>query len=204
MKQGARMAAMVVGSLVVTAVACVVLVKLDIQCLPAQLYPPDKPGDQSNPKLVAMFNEQIDGLDDGELNPARYPYLIPEAAANARLWLAEVREVVTHCRYGAPYKYNYFQFDVVLRSGEVLEDLHVSRDVCNDERQTAMRVTFEAGRVVEVKTDGSELERPLDHARAAVARTVEALVDHDRKVRPARYYKPEPVQPTPAQEWAQP
>lgn len=202
MTKGARMTALVVGNLVVLAILCVVLVKLDIQCLPAQLYPPDMPGERSNPKLVATFNEQIDGLERGELDTTRFPGLIPEAAANARTWLGEVREVVTHCRYGASYKFNWFMYDLTLAGGQVFSDQTASTDRCSDEYQTAMRVTFDAGRVVDVKTDGSELERPLGDAQVAVARTLKALVSHDQSARPQRYFKPAPVQPTPAEEWA--
>ncbi len=192
---------MIVGGVVTTVLVCVALVKLDIQCLPAQLYPPDMPGELSNPKLVAMFNEYIDGLDRGSLDASSLPGLIPEAAANARAWFGEVREVVIRCRYGASYKYNWFMYDLTLADGQSFTDQIASTDRCSDDYQTAMRVRFEGGRVVDVKTDGSELGRPPGQAAVNVGRTIESLIDHDRERHRERYFKPVPRQPTPAEQW---
>jgi len=201
MNQRAKVALGTVGSLAALAVVCVVLVKLDIQCLPAQFYPPDMPGELSNPKLVAMFNEQIDGLERGDLDASRFPGVLPEAGANARQWLGEVREIVVRCRYGASYKFNWFMYDLTLASGEVVANQIASTDRCSDDYQTAMRVTFEAGRAVDVKTDGSELARPPDQARGTLALALSAAIGHDKDARPARYYKRNPPPPPPAEQW---
>lgn len=201
MKPGAQIAVGIVGILGAMAILGVVLVKMEVIGLPAQFYPPAMPGELSNPKLVAMFNERIDGLEKGELDASWYPGLIPQAAANAHLWLGEVREVVTHCRYGASHKYNYFLLDVTLASGQVLPNMSAGTNRCNDDYDTAMRVTFEVGRVVDVKTSGAEVTRPLEYAQGAVKVTVTALIDHDLRARPDRYYWPDAPQATPAEQW---
>lgn len=208
MKQGTQIVVGIVASLAVIAIGGAVLVMSGTMKLPAQFYPPKMPGDQSNPKIVALFNERIDGLEKGqgnetgELDSSWYPGIIPQAAANARLWFGEVREVVTHCRYGTSYKYNWFMFDLTLVDGRVFPDQIAGTEKCNDEYDTAMRVTFEGGRVVDVKTDGSELTRPLSNTRQGVKATVTGVLRLDMTARPERYYWPTAAPPTPAEEWS--
>lgn len=165
---------------------------------------PNMPGDLANPKLVELWNAQIDGLEQEELNTQQKPGLIPAAAANARLWFGEIREVVTHCRYSTSHKYNNFQFDLTLNSGEVRKDLRVSSDRCSEQHSTPMRVTFAAGRVIEVKTNGAELKLPMDNALGDIAQTLHALIYFDADVHRERYYHPAPPPPDPAKEWGAP
>lgn len=170
-------------------VLCVVMVELDIEGMPPMLYAPDMPGDQPNPALVTIFNEELAALERDLPGAGDRPEPLPGAADDAHRWLAEVREVVTHCRMGASYRLNTFQYDLTLRSGEVLEDVHASSDRCDDRRQTPMRARFEAGRVVQVQTDGRERGRPLEELRADIALYARALVRQERKAHPERSFK---------------
>lgn len=165
----------------------------------ARLNAPNMPGDLANPKLVELWNAQIDNLEQGELSLQQRPGQIPAAAANARLWFGEIHEVVTHCRYSTSQRYNGYEFDLTLNSGEVRKGLRASADRCREEHSTPMRATFEAGRVVEVKTNGAELELPTDNALGDISRTLGALIDLDVELHRERYYYPPP--PGLAGEW---
>lgn len=169
-------------------------------------FRPPMPGDQPSPKLVEMFNREIDEQLAriggppflGSLEP---PYR-PDAADSARRWLSEVREVVTHCGHGGRGgAHNPQAYDLTLQSGAVLSDVTASLGGCIPGFDTPMRVTFEAGRVVQVTTDGSERESTPEVARTRVKAYVEALVRHDARLHPERYYLG-PAKPSdPAQAW---
>ena len=166
------------------------------------------PGDQPSPKLVEMFNREI----DAELARIAGPYLLgslyppyrPDAADNARRWLSGLREVVTHCEHGRTDKTrNHHAFDLTLQGGEVFSNVRTAHASCLPKHSTPMRVTFEGGRVVQVTTDGSERESTLAVAEARVRDYVRALVLHDADLHPERYYVESPNK-DPAQEWAAP
>lgn len=164
---------------------------------------PPMPGDKPNKKLVELFNAEIDALGEGELNSTKNPGLLPTAPERARQWFSEIREVVTHCRYGSPDKANWSMYDITLQSGEAQKNVIANMGNGNC-RVTPMRVRFEDGRVVEVTTDGSELQQPLESARGDIRYYLKALISRDAKAHPERYYKPTPAAPKVdlQQEWA--
>lgn len=172
------------------------------------IFPP-MPGDQPSPKLVEMFNRELDA------QLARYgvrripmpglPEYLPQAATHARQWLSEVQEVVTHCEHnGRGGVHNDAQFDLTLGSGESFSDLSTgSMTGCLPQYDTPMRVSFEGGRVVQVTTDGSEREGPVLVAEKRVEIYVQALLRRDESLRPERYVRA-PAPGAPAQEWDAP
>lgn len=170
-------------------------------------YRPPMPGDQPNPKLVEMFNRAIDASFARLAEPHSLysldPPHRPDAADNARRWLSEVREVVTHCRYGEQGMQNPHVIDITLQSGEVSSDLTASFERCLVHYDTPMRVTFQGGRVVQVTTDGSERESTPEVAESRVKMYVDALVRRDIDLHPERYFL-EPNKPDPAKAWDTP
>lgn len=169
-------------------------------------FRPPMPGDQPSPKIVEMFNREIDAqlarLGGPPFPGSLEPAYRPDAADSARRWLSEVREVVTHCQHGGRGgAHNRQEYDLTLQSGAVFSDVTASIGGCLPGFDTPMRVTFEGGRAVQVTTDGSERESTPEVTRARVQKYVEALVRRDAQLHPEGYYLEPPKQPDPAQAW---
>lgn len=152
--------------------------------------PVEMPGNLSNPKLVELINvslqEQV-----RLMNPVWAPGLIPQAAANAQLWLTEINEVVAHCRYGLrnSSKFNLLVYDITLNRGEVIKDVYSGQRCIYDiARPLVMRVRFKAGVVNEVLTDGRELATPVDAARSEINQFSESVVRVDWRRNAFRYF----------------
>jgi hypothetical protein len=152
--------------------------------------PAEKPGSLSNPKLAELANI---GLKEQVrlMNPVRAPGLIPQAAANANLWLTEIDEVVAHCKYGPRNnsKSNLLVYEVTLNTGEVIKDVS-SGQRCFYEvaKPLVMRVRFKAGIVNEVLTDGRELTSPVAAARGEMNQFAESVVRVDWRRNAQRYF----------------
>jgi hypothetical protein len=177
---------------------------------------PPAPGDKPSPKLVEMFNREIDAeIVRIAAPPSLYtlgPNYRPDAADRAHEWLSELREVVTHCEnYSRLMRrgHNAHVFKATLQSGEKISGTaHISGVVstarCYPDSVTEMRVTFEGGRVIQVTTDGSEQTRSLESAQQVVSGVVRGLVSYDARQNPERYYVEVPQEPDYAKEWAGP
>lgn len=157
---------------------------------------PRMPGDQPSPKLVDMFNRAIDAellrIAGPPFIGSLYPPYRPDAADSARRWLSQLREVVTHCEYGALMRRNRHVLDGTLQSGETFTDTTAALYGCLPTYTTPMRVTFERGRVVQVTTDGSEREGSRAVAEDLVRGYVGSLVQYDANLHPERYYVESP------------
>lgn len=145
------------------------------------------PGDQSNPKLVAMFNQEIDEFEQDLLSPKVHAGFHDGAAASGRAWLQQVDVVESYC--GNPGRFAHIRADVRLRDGRVFAERMVDTSRCSAESTIEMRVRFGEGRVVDVQTDGSEKQFPPDHARRAVEALLGEIVQVDMDTNKTGYYK---------------
>ena len=163
--------------------------------------PPVRPGDQSNPKLVVMFNQEIDDFERDLLSATLHPGYHDGAAANGRAWLKRVDVVESYCRRSG--RFSHTAADVRLRDGELLEDRVVDTTSCSAEGTIEMRVRFAEGRVVDVQTDSSELQFSPDAARRQVEGLLREVVQVEMDTNKAAYFK-HAVERAPSleQQWA--
>ncbi|CAM3783379.1 hypothetical protein [Corallococcus soli] len=160
------------------------------------LNPPELPGDIPSPTLADLLNASVDE-ELRQMNPMWSPGLIPEAAANARTFLGELREVVVRCEKGSwSYgdKYNAVKYDLLFVDGRKLEGA-ASGSRCGS-NPLILRATFQDGRVVQVTTDGRERAWPVERAQGRVAEFGERVLRVDWSLHRARYFPPRPPEPT--------
>ncbi|MBK9573896.1 MAG: hypothetical protein IPO43_14770 [Rhodoferax sp.] len=153
---------------------------------------PSQPGNTSNPKLVAMFNERLDAAVS-RLTPAHARGLSPAAADSARAFLLQVREVSQHCEYAAHVNvHNRVVFDLTLNDGSVATDLYSGGQRCpsaNVPGVPILRVRLSEGRAVEVTSDGSERQALPAAVVPALDTLIKHLIGHDQGLRPSAYFK---------------
>ncbi|MCY1039799.1 hypothetical protein OV208_00605 [Corallococcus sp. bb12-1] len=168
------------------------------------LNPPEMPGDIPSPTLADLLNESVDAALK-KMGPGDSPGLRPEAVANARTFLGEVREVVVRCQKGSwssGDKYNPVKYDLLFMDGRKLEGA-ATGSRCSSE-PLILRATFQDGRVVQATTDGRERAWPVDRARNHVAEFGERVIRVDWDLHPARYFparEPEPTKEDIAKQW---
>ena len=166
--------------------------------------PVEVPGNLANPKLAEMINISLDE-EIRRMNPSWSPAFLPQAVGNARLWLQEINEVVARCRHGPRNnsKFNLLEYDISLRSGEVIKDVYTGRR-CTYEISPplVMRVRFVGGRVAETVTDGRELKLPVDSAKGETTLLAKSILRADRQRRNARYFAPGKTASEIAKEWS--
>lgn len=168
------------------------------------LAPPEVPGNIPSPTLARLLNESIDrALAD--MNPRNAPGLIPEAAANSRVFLHEVAEVVARCSMGRlepNQKYNKLEYHLVRVDGVRFKPIYTGTR-CS-EKTIIFRATFKDGRVDQAFTDGRERQSSVDDVRGRVAEFGQKVTWSDWDHHRARYFPPPPPPPTPrdvAKEW---
>lgn len=152
--------------------------------------PVEMPGNLPNPKLAELINASVQE-QVRLMNPVWAPGLIPQAAANAHLWLKEINEVIAHCRYGPrnSSKFNLLVYDLKLNTGEEIKDVYSGqRCIYELARPLVMRVRFKEGVVNEVLTEGRELATPVDAARSEINQFAESVVRVDWRRNAARYF----------------
>lgn len=152
--------------------------------------PVEMPGNLPNPKLAELINASV-REQVRLMNPVWAPGLIPQAAANAQLWLKEINEVIAHCRYGPrnSSKFNLLVYDVTLNTGEEIKDVYSGQRCIYDiARPLVMRVRFKAGLVNEVLTDGRELTSPVDAAKSEINQLAESVLRVDWRRNASRYF----------------
>lgn len=167
--------------------------------LTPRLAPPAEPGNLPSPTLAKVLNESIDRAV-ADRDPAKWPGLIPEAAANSRVFLRELSEVVARCSMGRlepNQKYNRMVYSLVRVDGFRYEPIS-TRKGCNED-SIIFRVTLKDGRIAEAFTDGRERQYAVEQVRSLV--TVrefgEDLLSADTKYHPERYYRAPPPPPPP-------
>ncbi len=152
---------------------------------------PSQPGNASNPKLVAMFNERLDAAL-ARLTPAHAQGLSPAAAQSARAFLLQVREVSQHCEYGAHVTvHNRVVFDLTLNDGSVTKALYSGGQRCPSADVPGvpiLRVRLSEGRAVEVTSDGSERQALPAAVVPALDALINHLIGHDQGLRPEAYF----------------
>lgn len=161
------------------------------------------PGDVPNPKLAEMINISLDE-EIRRMNPTWAPGLIPQAAASARLWLKEINEVVSHCKYGPrnSSKFNLLEYDVALNSGDVVKDVFTGQRCIYDvSLPLVMRVRFVEGKVIEVFTDGRERGAPVDAALSETNQFAESVIRVDWSRNRARYFPASKTEAQISDEW---
>ncbi|RYZ34240.1 MAG: hypothetical protein EOO71_39665 [Myxococcaceae bacterium] len=160
------------------------------------LNPPEMPGDIPSPTLADLLNESVDHALK-KMGPRDSPGMRPEAVANGRMFLGEVREVVVRCEKGSwssRAKYNPLKYDLLFVDGRRLEGA-ATGSRCGAE-PLILRATFQDGRVVQATTDGRERAWPVELARGRVAEFGERVLSVDWHLHPDRYYPPAPPEPT--------
>lgn len=159
------------------------------------------PGDISSPKLAAMFNQAIDEFERDLLSPAIHPGYHDGAAASGRAWLEQVDQAESYCvRSG---RFSRTAADIRLRDGQVLAERTVDTTSCTAAGTIEMRVRFAAGRVVDVQTDGSELQGTPDSARRAVQALLLEVVQVDMDTNQVGYFRSAvEKKPSLADQWA--
>ena len=164
----------------------------------------EQPGNQPNPRLATMLQDRFE-LEIAGMRAPQRPALIAQAPQNARLWLAEIDQVVAHCSHGPGNrtKSNKLAYDITLRSGERIDGVYSGQRCRYDlaAKPLVMHVHFEAGRVAEVFTDGRERAAPPDATGNEAAQFAQAVLRVDRLRHPARYHPPAPTGPDIAREW---
>jgi hypothetical protein len=185
---------------VVLAVGVVLAAALPVTylSLTPRLAPPAEPGDISSPTLAKVLNESIDTAV-ADLDPEKWPGLIPESAANSRVFLRELAEVVARCSKGPlepNQKYNRMLFHLVGVDGFRYEPI-TSRGCGED--SLIFRATFKDGRIAEVFTDGRERRHSVEEVKGMVniREFGKALISSDKQRHPERYYPRAPPPPPP-------
>lgn len=169
------------------------------------LSPPAEPGNIANPKLAELLNESIDAAIS-RMNPTDAPGLLPAAAANSRVFLTEVSEVVARCskgRFEPNQKYNKLEYHLLRTDGVRYGPIYTGGGRCG-KHTLIYRAVFKDGRVAEAFTDGSERQYPISQVRGAVAEFGKHVTWSDWKYHEARYFAPTPAGPTQAdiaKEW---
>jgi hypothetical protein len=164
---------------------------------------PEQPGDIPNPKLVELLNTSLNQQVNAMIT-FTMPGLLPQAADNTRVWLHQINEVVARCRYGPGNhgKRNLLEYDITLRSGEVLRDVFTGRRCLYPERPPlVMRVRFESGQVREVLTDGRERKTSPDAAMGEINQFAESVAHADFDRHPALYFRAAKTPEDIAREW---
>ena len=200
-----RDASIVKRTYVSLAVGCALAVALPITwfSLTPWLAPPEEPGNLSSPTLARLLNESIDDAL-AQMNPTQAPGLIPEAAANSRVFLREVTEVVARCSKGRlepNQKYNKLEYHLVRADGAHPKPI-ATRTGCG-EKSLIFRATFKDGRVAEAFTDGRERQYPVAEVRGMVREFGKNVTWSDWDAHRERYFPP-PPEPSPrdvAKEW---
>ena len=165
--------------------------------------PVEMPGNLPNPKLAELMN---DGLQEDikRMDPRSSPGFIPQAAANAQLWLKEINDVVARCRYGPRNrsKFNLLEYDITLANGEIIKNVYTGMR-CSYEvgAPLVMRVRFESGRVVEVLTDGRERNSPVASAKGEVNLLSKHVIRADWGRQRLRYFHPAKTTEETSKEW---
>ena len=165
--------------------------------------PVEVPGSLANPKLAELINASLDAQIK-RMDPNWSRGYLPQAASNARLWLEEVDEVVARCRYGPrnSSKFNLLEYDVTLRSGEVVKDIYTGQRCFYEVgAPLVMRARFAGGRVVEVLTDGRERNAPVASAKGDIDLLAKGVLGVDRERRSARYVSPGKTASEISKEW---
>ncbi|MFP2907566.1 hypothetical protein ACLESD_21450 [Pyxidicoccus sp. 3LFB2] len=145
-----------------------------------------------------MLNESIDKAIS-EANPTWAPGFIPEAAANFRVFLGEVSEVVARCSKGRlepNQRFNRMEYHLLRVDGVRYKP--ISSDIRCGKRSIIFRAVFKDGRVAEAYTDGRERQYSVEEVRGMLGnfgkRVTWSDFDHHRE----RYFPPPPPKPTPA------
>jgi hypothetical protein len=165
--------------------------------------PVEMPGNLSNAKLVELINASLQE-DIKRMDPRSSPGFIPQAAANARLWLKDIGEVVARCRYGPRNrsKFNLLEYDITLGNGEIIKDVYTGMR-CSYEvgSPLVMRVRFESGQVADVLTDGRERNSPVDAAKGEINLFSKQVIRVDWDRHRPRYFNPAKTADEISNEW---
>ncbi|MBK9237168.1 MAG: hypothetical protein IPO19_14690 [Rhodoferax sp.] len=189
-----------VVALIVSGIAVVVFLRWYYQAH-------SQPGNTSNPKLVAMFNERLDAAVS-RLTPAHARGLSPAAADSARTFLLQVREVSQHCQYAAHVTvHNRVVFDLTLNDGSVTKGLYSGGQRCPSADVPGvpiLRIRLNEGHAAEVTSNGSERQAPPAEVVPALDSLIKHLIGHDQGLRPGAYFAAA-TSPTDLQQaWAEP
>ena len=161
------------------------------------------PGSLPNAKLAQMINASLDEQIK-RMDPGWSRGLLPQAAANARLWLQDINEVVARCRHGPRNnsKFNLLEYDISLRTGEVIKDVYTGQR-CTYEigLPLVMRVRFLGGRVAEALTDGRERHSPVASSKGDIDQLSKAVIRADWSRRNALYFVPGKTASEISKEW---
>jgi hypothetical protein len=165
--------------------------------------PVEMPGNLSNPKLAELINASL-REDIKRMDPKSSPGFIPQAAANAQLWLKDISQVVARCRYGPRNrsKFNLLEYDITLRSGEIIKDVYTGMR-CTYEvgSPLVMRVRFENGQVADVLTDGRERKSPIDAVKGEINLLSKQVIRADWDRHRLRYFYPAKTADEISKEW---
>lgn len=158
--------------------------------------------DQSNPKVVTLFNEEID-LQIERLSSDISKPMIPQGKKNLVEYLKTVKSIRTYARHGmkSTENRNYLRMHATFSDGETV-DKSTGRSCSGNQKPCLlMRVEMENGQAKKAFTNGQETKGSPAETQQYISTIlqkllIEDLIDHNDK-----YYPPRKTQQNFDKDW---
>ncbi len=160
--------------------------------------------DKENPKIVAMFNKQIDVAIKDNTKSDFYPGYISASRENFILFLKSISQIQSHTRYGVTSSKtrNNFEVDILFKDGSTAKNLYTS-NVCYRSLGDCLllKVIMQNGLATQVFTNGVEKNGSPDWIVNDLNTLIEAANHYDKDRNRNNYFLPDKTKKDFKKEW---
>lgn len=160
--------------------------------------------DQSNDKMIGMFNLQIEKEIENHTQSIMYPGYIPESRQNTIDFLKTIQSIESSTRYGvkSTRPRNNLELKVTFNDGSIAEKIYTGH-TCSGMISPCllMKVTMKDGKATHILTNGVERKGSPDWIIPDLNIMINKAISYDIDKNPTRYFAPEKSQRDFDKEW---
>lgn len=160
--------------------------------------------DQSNDKIISMFNAQVDQQIENHTQSTMYPGYISESRQNTVNYLKSIKTIESYARYGvqSTQPRNYLELNITFNDGTTAKGLYTGHS-CSGYIGPCllMKVEMIDGKAVKVFTNGQEKKGSPDWIIPDLDILIGKAISYDMDRNRQNYFPPEKNQQDFDKEW---
>ena len=160
--------------------------------------------DKDNPKIVSMFDKQLQvNIEDHEQN-SFHPGYLPTAKQYVADYLKTLTEIESYSRYGVTSSRarNAIELRLTFADGTVAEKVYTGRTSSHVlPPPLLMKVTLKEGRTIKVLTNGMEKSGSPDWIIPDINYLIQAAIGYDKQRNKNAYYPAQKTKQDFEKEW---
>lgn len=160
--------------------------------------------DQSNDKIISMFNAQVDQQIESHTQSTMYSGYISESRQNTINYLKTIKTIESSARYGvqSTQPRNYLELTITFNDGTIAKEVYTGHS-CSGYIGPCllMKVEMSDGKAVKVYTNGQEKKGSPDWIIPDLNIMIEKAISYDMGKNRNSYFPPEKKQQDFDKEW---